>query len=46
MLQEQVDDYADAGVFGTAPKPAIAGSYDDTLVKSVIGPDNQVIWPK
>lgn len=46
MLQEQVDDYADAGVFGTAPKPSIAGSYDDTLVKSVIGPDNQVIWPK
>ncbi len=44
LLQEQVDAYTDAGVFTT--KPSIVGTYDDTLVKSVIGPDNQVIWPK
>jgi ABC-type nitrate/sulfonate/bicarbonate transport system substrate-binding protein len=44
LLQEQVDAYTEAGVFTT--KPLIVGTYDDSLVKSVIGPDNQVIWPK
>jgi ABC-type nitrate/sulfonate/bicarbonate transport system substrate-binding protein len=43
LFQEQVDAYTDAGVFTT--KPSIVGTYDDTLVKSVIGPDNKVIWP-
>ena len=43
LLQEQVDEYTDAGVFTT--KPSIAGTYDDTLVKAVVGPDNKVIWP-
>lgn len=43
LLQDQVDAYTEAGVFTT--KPSIAGTYDESLVKSVVGPDNKVIWP-
>jgi ABC-type nitrate/sulfonate/bicarbonate transport system substrate-binding protein len=43
LLQDQVDEYTEAGVFTT--KPSIAGSYDESLVKAVVGPDNKVIWP-
>ena len=44
LLQAQVDDYAEAGVLAT--KPSIVGSFDDSIVKAVTGPDNKVIWPK
>ncbi len=43
LLQDQVDDYTAAGVF--ASKPSIAGSYDDSIVKSVVDSSNKVIWP-
>ena len=43
LLQDQVDDYTAAGVFTT--KPAIAGTYDDTLVKGIVDSSNKLIWP-
>lgn len=44
LLQQQVDEYTEAGVFST--KPAIGGTFDESIARGVYGPDNRVVWPK
>jgi ABC-type nitrate/sulfonate/bicarbonate transport system substrate-binding protein len=43
LLQAEIDAYAEIGIF--AEKPSIAGSYDESLIAGVYGPDHKVIWP-
>jgi ABC-type nitrate/sulfonate/bicarbonate transport system substrate-binding protein len=40
----QLDEYFDAGIL--KEKPAVADTFDDSLVKGVYGSDLKVIWPK
>ncbi len=42
-LQTEVDAYAKVGIFATPP--SIEGSYDQSLIAGVYGPDGKVIWP-
>jgi len=41
-LQKEIDAYTAAGVFTTPP--SIAGTYDESLLAGVYGPDGKVIW--
>jgi NitT/TauT family transport system substrate-binding protein len=43
LLQAEIDAYAKVGIF--AEKPSIEGSYDQSLIAGVYGPDGQVVWP-
>jgi ABC-type nitrate/sulfonate/bicarbonate transport system substrate-binding protein len=42
-LQKEIDAYTAAGVFTSAP--SIAGTYDESILAGVYGPDGKVIWP-
>ena len=42
-LQAEINAYTAAGVFTTAP--SIAGTYDESILAGVYGPDGKVIWP-
>ena len=43
LLQAEVDAYAQIGIFES--KPSIEGSYDESLIAGVYGPDGTVVWP-
>jgi ABC-type nitrate/sulfonate/bicarbonate transport system substrate-binding protein len=43
LLQTEVDAYAQIGIF--TDKPSITGTYDESLIAGVYGPDKKVIWP-
>ncbi|MDQ1424487.1 MAG: NitT/TauT family transport system substrate-binding protein [Acidimicrobiaceae bacterium] len=42
-LQAEINAYTAAGVFTTAP--SITGTYDESILKGVYGPDAKVVWP-
>jgi NitT/TauT family transport system substrate-binding protein len=43
LLQAEIDAYAAAGIF--EEKPSIEGSYDQSMIAGVYGPDGKVVWP-
>jgi NitT/TauT family transport system substrate-binding protein len=42
-LQAEINAYTAAGVFTTAP--SITGTYDESILAGVYGPDGKVVWP-
>jgi NitT/TauT family transport system substrate-binding protein len=43
QLQSEINAYTSAGVFTTAP--SITGTYDESILAGVYGPDGKVVWP-